>query len=97
MTLGENTNTEKTFGIKKIQSNVDQLHDGYLFESLNHHTMPPKSPCSQSAALVVIAKDLQLKHAARTVGQRGRLVTMGEINGSVLSLLMASRRASAVP
>lgn len=47
----------------------------------------------QSTAQRVIVRELQLKHAARTVAQRGRLVLMSEINGKILSLFLAGRRA----
>lgn len=38
-----------------------------------------------------MVKGLQLQHAARTVGQRGRLVLMSDINGKTLNLLLAGR------
>ncbi|CAM9655637.1 unnamed protein product, partial [Scytosiphon promiscuus] len=45
----------------------------------------------QAAAHHVMIKGLQLQHAARTVGQRGRLVVMSDINGKTLNLLLAGR------
>eukprot|EP00752_Nemacystus_decipiens_P017817 g15974.t1 len=45
----------------------------------------------QAAAQSAIVKGLQLQHAARTVGQRGRLVLMSDINGKTLNLLLAGR------
>lgn len=46
---------------------------------------------SQTTAHGVIVKGLQLQHAARTVGQRGKLVAMSDIHGKTLNLLMAGR------
>ncbi|CAM9610260.1 unnamed protein product, partial [Hapterophycus canaliculatus] len=45
----------------------------------------------QAAAHHVMIKGLQLQHAARTIGQRGRLVLMSDINGKTLNLLLAGR------
>eukprot|EP00903_Cladosiphon_okamuranus_P018709 g17222.t1 len=45
----------------------------------------------QAAAQSVVVKGLQLQHAARTVGQRGREVLMCDINGRTLNLLLAGR------
>ncbi|CAM9509949.1 unnamed protein product [Ectocarpus sp. 13 AM-2016] len=45
----------------------------------------------QATAQSVIVKGLQLQHAARTVGQRGKLVAMSDIHGKTLNLLLAGR------
>ncbi|CAN0306190.1 unnamed protein product [Ectocarpus fasciculatus] len=45
----------------------------------------------QATAHGVIVKGLQLQHAARTVGQRGKHVAMSDIHGKTLNLLMAGR------
>ncbi len=54
---------------------------------------PPVRPARprKATALSVMVKGLQLQHAARTVGQRGRLVVMSDINGKTLNLLLAGR------
>lgn len=69
------------------------VHHGRTLAFCDHPQFLNFFPSCQAAAQSVIIKGLQLKHAARTVGQRGRLVLMSDINGRTLNLLLAGRYA----
>lgn len=79
---------------QQCRKEVDQICTYFSLSLWSSHGKSDEnniSPSWQAAAQSAIVKGLQLQHAARTVGQRGRLVLMSDINGRTLNLLLAGR------